>query len=306
MGSPDFAVPSLNALLEHFNLVGVITQPDRPAGRGRQLNPPSVKLRALEINVPVYQPPTMKSQESHDILRSLEPDLIVVAAYGQILPQSILDIPTFGIVNVHASLLPRWRGAAPVQAAILHGDDETGISLMLIDAGMDTGPILSQERIEIYPEDTGGELTRRLSHLGAQMLPNSIRQFIAGDIVAVAQDDAAATYAPMLRKADGELDFSKSVVELLRQIRAYEPWPSSFFHLNGLRIVVRGAKAISQDVERSPGSTAVYKGYPSIIAADGLLVLTKLQPSGKRTLRGDDYLRGMPMFLDLTAHKSED
>jgi methionyl-tRNA formyltransferase len=303
IGSPDFAVPSLNTLAEHFDVVGVITQPDRPSGRGRKLKPSSIKLRAFELELSVFQPKTMKSKESQRLLQELAPSLVVVAAYGQILPQSIINIPQHGIVNVHASLLPRWRGAAPVQAAILNGDPETGVSLMLIDEGMDTGAILAQQSITIQPDETGGALTQRLSQLGAEMLPDTINRHIAGEIDPEPQDSEAATYAPMLKKADGYLQFSKSVEDLARQIRAFEPWPSSFFYLNGLRIVVRKAEAIVRTPIHAPGKTTVVEGFPAVSAADGILILSEVQPAGKRITRGDHFLRGMPTYNQLAAHE---
>jgi methionyl-tRNA formyltransferase len=303
MGSPDFAVPSLNKLAEQFNIIGVFTQPDRPSGRGRKLKSSSVKLRALELALPVFQPKSMKSTESHQLLQELEPTLVVVVAYGQILPQTILDIPPKGIVNVHASLLPRWRGAAPVQAAILNGDIETGISLMLIDAGMDTGPILAQQSIKIQARETGGELTRRLSTLGAELLPDTIIGYLDGEIDPVPQNPESATYAPMLKKVDGGLVFSKTAETLARQVRAYEPWPSSYLYLNALRIVVRRAKAIPHDSKQPPGNTTVVDGVPAVYTADGILLLSEVQPAGKRTIRGEDFLRGMPSFIECVARE---
>lgn len=302
MGSPEFAVPSLNAVAEHFDIVGVITQPDRPSGRGRKLTPSSVKVRAEEMGLPIFQPVSMRYSESEDMLRNLQPSLAVVAAYGQILPQSILDIPTHGIINVHASLLPRWRGAGPVQASILHGDVETGITLMLIDAGMDTGPILSQRKTEILSQETGGELTQRLADLGADMLPETISLFLTNDIQPVPQDEDFATYAPMLKKADGYLDFTKPAVALERQVRAYEPWPGSFFLWDDLRVAVRKGHIVGSDLSRSPGKTTQIDDFPAVFTGDGILVLDYLQPAGKRIIRGDDFLRGAPLFLESYLH----
>jgi methionyl-tRNA formyltransferase len=298
MGSPDFAVPSLNAVAEHFELVGVITQPDRPSGRGRKLTSSSVKTRAEELELPIFQPISMKHSESEDMLRNLHPSLVVVAAYGKILPQSILDIPTYGTINVHASLLPRWRGAAPVQASILNGDDETGITLMLIDAGMDTGPVLSQRTIAILHQETGGELTQRLAELGAEMLPETISQFIADEIHPTPQDEQHATYAPMLKKVDGFLDFTKSAMVLERQVRAFEPWPGSYFLWGDLRVVVRRGHSHNHRMSQPPGKTTQMKDYPAVFTSDGILVLDYVQPAGKRMIRGDDFLRGAPSFLD--------
>lgn len=306
MGSPEFAVPSLNAVAEHFDIVGVFTQPDRPSGRGRKLTPSSVKVRAEELGLPIFQPISMRYSESEDMLRNLQPSLAFVAAYGQILPQSILEVPTHGIINVHASLLPRWRGAAPVQASILHGDEETGITLMLIDAGMDTGPILSQRKIEILSQETGGELTQRLAELGAEMLPETISLFLTNDIQPVPQDEDYATYAPMLKKADGLLDFTKAAVLLERQVRAYEPWPGSFFLLDDLRVVLRRCHIVDSDVARYPGKTTQVDDFPAVFTGDGILILDYVQPAGKRIIRGDDFLRGAPSFLGSHLHNTVD
>jgi methionyl-tRNA formyltransferase len=296
MGSPDFAVPSLHTLAECFEIVGVITQPDRPSGRGRKLTHSSVKKLASELELPIFQPSTMKDIEAEQMLRDLSPDLVVVAAYGQILPENILQIPEYGILNVHASLLPRWRGASPIQASILHGDEDTGISLMLIDPGMDSGPILSQVKTKIRQGETGGELTQRLAMLGASTLEDTISNYVSGNITPEAQPEEGVTYAPLLKKSDGRLDFTKSAVQLERQIRAYEPWPSSFFFWGDLRIVARQAHVIDDSGNSSPGTATADDKIPAVHTGDGLLVFDRLQPAGKRTIRGDEFLRGASTF----------
>ncbi len=209
MGSPAFALPTLEVLATNYNLVGVVTQPDRPAGRGRALTPPPVKEKALEKGVAVIQPRRISSPEALDQLQIWSPDLIVVAAFGQILKTAVLDLPPEGCVNVHASLLPRWRGGAPIQAAILNGDRETGVTIMQMDAGLDTGPIISQEAIPIQPEDTGGSMDSRLAQLGANLLQATLPEFLAGNLLPQPQAEDQATFAPLLAKQDGLLDFNE-------------------------------------------------------------------------------------------------
>ncbi len=305
MGSPDFAVPSLDTLVEQFDVVGVITQPDRPSGRGRRLSQSRVKDRAIELGLSLFQPKRMRDDASIEMLRSWQPELVVVAAYGQILSQECLDVPTSGSINVHASLLPRWRGAAPVQASILHGDTVTGVTLMLMDAGLDTGPILAQRMLEISPVETGGELTHRLSKLGAEMLPDTISSFITNDIAPIPQIDGRATYAPMLKKLDGRLDFSQVAVSLERQIRAFEPWPGSYFQWRDMRIVVRKAQAAEGGNTMEIGSIRTINKFPAVVTGEGLLILEYVQPSGKKAMRGEDFLRGSPSFVEENIYSKE-
>lgn len=296
MGSPSFAVPSLNALQEEFKISAVVTQPDRPAGRGRKLRFSPVKESALELRLPILQPPSLKKRAAVEALRDFSPDVIVVAAFGQILPQNVLDLPVHGCLNVHASLLPRWRGAAPVQAAILHGDRETGVTIMKMEAGLDTGPILIQRSTSIEPHETGGELSERLSALGAQLLVESLPAYLDEELIPQPQDDSLATYAPMLAKSDGELTFDREALVLERQVRAYEPWPSSFFHWEKLRIVVRSAHAV-EDGEDAPGTAVEYDGKPAISTRSGLLVLDEVQPAGKKRMSGKAFLNGAQHFI---------
>src|SRR5512147_1011647 len=216
MGSPDFALPTLQTLSEHYEVVGVVTQPDRASGRGRELKPPPVKLLAQELKIPVIQPEKLRQPEAMEQLRLWKPDLIVVAAFGQILKKDVLDLPRFGSINVHASLLPRWRGAAPINAAILHGDEETGVTIMKMDVGLDTGPILSQRSIRLTPDDTAGSVTESLSHLGADLLLETLPDYLSGKIQPLPQPEEGATYAPMLKKEEGRLDFTQPAEELER------------------------------------------------------------------------------------------
>jgi methionyl-tRNA formyltransferase len=299
MGSPEFALPTLAALAAQFQVVGVITQPDRPAGRGRQMTPPPVKLLAGQLDLPVIQPERLKEPTAMQQLQSWTPDVIVVAAFGQILRPAVLDMPRFGCLNVHASLLPRWRGAAPVQAAILNGDGDTGITIMRMDPGVDTGPVLSQRALPINPDDTGGSLSRRLADLGAELLLETLPAWIKGSLQPQRQDDAAATYAPMLKKEDGRLDFSRSADWLARQVRAYHPWPGTFILWDGQPLKVLKAHAIDDPTgaAKSSGqvfasSTTIAGGLPAVRCAHGLLVIDELQPAGKRPMSGKVFLSG--------------
>ena len=245
MGSPEFAVPSLLALAGAYQVVGVVTQPDRPAGRGRALTPPAVKEAALGLGLPVFQPARLRAPDATKEVAGWAPDLIVVAAFGQILREPLLDLPHFGCLNVHASLLPRWRGASPVQAALRAGDSTTGISIMKMDAGMDTGPILAQAVLPVKASDTGGRLTARLAPLGATLLLETLPGYLGGNITPVPQIEALVTLAPLLAKRDGRLDFTLRAEELERQIRAYDPWPGTFLEWQGRRIGILRGRAVS-------------------------------------------------------------
>jgi methionyl-tRNA formyltransferase len=228
MGSPDFSVPALRALAANYSIVGVVTQPDRPSGRGMRLTPPPVKIVAEELHIPVIQPQKLREPGAVQQLKDWNPDLIVVAAFGQILRREVLELPQYGCINVHASLLPRHRGAAPIQAAILAGDAETGITIMKMDPGLDTGPLLSQRAIPIGAEDTGGSMFEKLAQLGGELLLETIPDYISGKITPQPQPETGSTYAPMLKKEDGLLDFTRPAAELERKIRAFHPWPGAF------------------------------------------------------------------------------
>lgn len=291
MGSPDFSLSSLNALNDHFDVIGVVTQPDRPAGRGRELKPPPVKSLAQVLDIPVFQPKKLRGPEVIGQLKNWNPDLIVVAAFGQILRPDVLDMPEYGCVNVHASLLPRWRGAAPIQAAILHGDTQSGVSIMRMDPGLDTGPILSQRSIDLDAGETAGSLSDKLAELGAGLLIDTLPAYLAGEIKAQKQDNEQSTYAPMLKKSDGELDFGEAADYLARQVRAYHPWPGTFLKLDGGLLKVLRAHAHKQSKAKA-GLMVKVEGQPAIGTADGLLVLDKVQPAGKKQMSGTDFLRG--------------
>ncbi len=291
MGSPEFAQPVLSRLAAHYNVIGVFTQPDRPAGRGKILTPPPVKMLAKELGIPVYQPEKLSSQDAQAQLNDLQPELIVVAAYGQILRQSVLDLPEYGCINVHASLLPRWRGASPIQAAILSGDEQTGITIMQVEKGLDTGAILSQKAVPIQSTDTAESLSDRLAKLGADLLVETLPDYLNGSIVPTRQNDEQSTYAPMLKKEQALLDFSKDVDYLERCVRAYYSWPCAHFWLGQELIKVYRAH-VSSGGTGSAGVRVVIDGYPAIRANGGWLILDEVQPAGKKSMPGDVFLRG--------------
>jgi len=290
MGSPDFAVPSLKALAELYPLVGVVTQPDREAGRGRTLVAPPVKETAIELRLPITQPEKLRSPEAMTQLQAWAPDLIVVAAYGQILRPAVLDLPRFGCVNVHGSLLPRWRGAAPIQAAILAGDKETGITIMKMDSGVDTGPMLSQRVIPITPNDTAGSIFEEMSALGAELLVETLPGYLTGEVKPQQQPEVGITYAPMLKKEDGLLDFTRPSEELARRVRAFNPWPGTFFEWQGGMMKVHAAYAVEGRAE--PGARLVFQKSPAVGTGNGLLVLDVVQPAGKKPMPGKAFLAG--------------
>ncbi len=287
---------TLRALHEYYPVVGVVTQPDRAAGRGRELKPPPVKMLALELGIPVIQPEKLREPEAIEQLRAWAPDVIVVAAFGQILKQDVLDLPKFGCINVHASLLPRWRGAAPINAAILHGDEETGITIMKMDAGLDTGPILSQRSVRIQPDETAGSLFEKLSELGQILLLETLPGYISGEIKPRPQPEAGATYAGMLKKQEGELDFSLSAAELERKVRAFNPWPGTYFDWDGGRLKVHRASIGSG--KKREGERDIYNGLPAVGTSDGLLVLDEVQPPGKKRMSGKAFLAGARNWVE--------
>ena len=290
MGSPDFALPSLRALANTYDVVGVVTQPDRASGRGRTLKSPPIKNLAQELNIPVMQPEKLKQPDAMEQLHIWSPDLVVVAAFGQILKKDVLDLPRFGCINVHASLLPRWRGAAPINAAILHGDDETGVTIMQMDVGLDTGPMLAKRSIRIKPDDTAGSVFQVLSTLGADLLINTLPDHLSGDLQSEPQPDEGATYAPMLKKEDGRLDFTADVHELERRIRAFNPWPGTFMDFDGATMKVH--RAHIETGNASAGQRLVVQNQPAVGARGGILVLDEVQPAGKKSMSGRSFLAG--------------
>ena len=292
MGSPDFALPTLSTLAKNHQVIGVVTQPDRASGRGRELKSPPVKTLALELNIPILQPEKLRTPEAMDQLRAWNPDLIVVAAFGQILKKEVLDLPRYGCINVHASLLPRWRGAAPINAAILHGDEETGVTIMQMDAGLDTGAMLAKKSIRIGRDDTTGSVLGALSTLGADLLIKTLPDYLSGNLKPVPQPAEGFTYAPMLKKEDGLLDFTRSAVELERRVRAMNPWPGAWFEWNGNPLKVMRASVVSGEKGLVSGSRFTVEGRPAVQSAEGVLVLDEVQPAGKKVMSGKAFLAG--------------
>ncbi len=290
MGSPDFAVPALHALNQHYSVVGVVSQPDRPSGRGMTLTPPPVKVAAQALGIPVMQPEKLRQPEAMEQLQAWNPDLIIVAAFGQILKQEVLDLPKYGCLNIHASLLPRWRGAAPIQSAILAGDAETGITIMKMDAGLDTGPMIAKRSIPILPHDTGGSLFEKLSALGGDFLLDILPSYLNGDFNLQPQPEDSVTYAPMLKKEDGLLDTTQTAEALERRVRAFSPWPGTFLLWNDAPLKIRLAHVEAGKTEA--GWRGVRSGLPAIGTSDGYLILDELQPAGKKAMSGKAFLAG--------------
>lgn len=295
MGTPDFAVPALEQLVRHHEVAAVVTQPDRPAGRSRQLQPPPVKVVAQRLGIPVLQPGRVRRPEAVEALRALVPELFVVAAFGQILPQAVLDIPMRGCINVHASLLPRWRGAAPIQAAIRAGDRETGITIMLMDAGLDTGPILSQRALPIAPDETGQSLHDKLSALGANLLIATLPGYLDGVITPQPQDDSRSTYAPMIRKEEGHIDWRQPAVAIERLVRAFNPWPGAYALWNGHHLKFHSGTV--GPGEAAPGLVVEHEGRIAVGTGSGLFYPHVLQMAGRAPLPIDDFVRGRQDFV---------
>ena len=300
MGTPDFAGPTLQGLADGgAHIVGVYTQPDRPAGRGKKTSKSPVKLLAESLGLPIFQPETLSTSEARAQLESLRPDVIVVAAYGLILPKWMIDLPTHGAVNVHPSLLPRHRGPAPVANAILEADEVTGVTVMLVEPKVDSGPILGATPTEIGPRETAGELEERLAVIGAQLLVNTLREWTLGRIAPVRQVEALATYSRKATRADGEINWSLSADEIDRRIRAYDPWPGSFTFWAGRRLKIIEALPLGDDVGE-PG--VVSRGPYGIMVQTGCrqLALKKVQPEGRRTMHIEAFLAGHPEFVGAT------
>ena len=292
MGTPQFAVSPLRSLAATGNeIAGVVTRTDKPSGRGRHVASPPVKLAASELGLAVYQPKRVKAPEFIDLLRNIGPDLIIVAAYGQMIPKEILMLPQFGCVNIHASLLPLYRGAAPVNWAIIRGERETGDTLMRMDEGMDTGPILMQQRIPINTDDTAGTLTDKLSALGAQLITAAVPLLASGKLIPVPQDNAQATMAPLLKKEDGLIDWSLAAREIHDRVRGLSPWPGAYGYLDGKTVRIIATEV--HDGVGEPGT--LYERDINILEAgtgSGLLRIMVLQPEGKRPMTAGEFIRG--------------
>ena len=305
MGTPKFAVPTLAMLVESYQVVGVFTQPDKPAGRGQHLTAAPVKEWAQERGLLILQPRTLRDAAVQAQLAELKPNMIVVAAFGVLLPKPVLDLPPHGCINVHASLLPKYRGAAPIPAAILNGESEVGITLIRMDEGLDTGPMIAQASVPIRPDDTTDTLTVRLAELGAQSLAETLPRWVAGQITPQPQDHSRATLAPKLNKLDGRLDWPKPAAELDRRVRAFSPWPGTFTSWNGklLRIIsvqVTGRppeKAWEQAAQGTAGLVVKDGGAIGVVTGDGVLRLVEVQLEGKRAMSALDFVRGQPTLV---------
>ena len=292
MGTPEFAVGTLQGLIDAgVDLVGVYTQPDRPKGRGKKLAPPPVKELALQYDIPVFQPQRLRNPEAVAELQQLAPDLIVVVAYGQILPQSVLDIPKYGCINVHASLLPKYRGAAPINKAIVDGETVTGITTMLMDAGLDTGDMLVKKSLEIGPDETAGELHDRLAVLGRETMEETLQQVLDGTLPPEKQNDDESTYAPMMKKEDGLIDWSLSAQEIHDRVRGLAPWPGAFTMLAGDVLKISHTEVI--EGAGVPGTVLVAdRNGVDVACGDGVVRIGALQLPGKKMLPAADFLRG--------------
>ncbi|MFH0905301.1 MAG: methionyl-tRNA formyltransferase [bacterium] len=300
MGTPDAAVPSLKALLSdaQFEVVAVVTQPDKPVGRKQIITPSPVKVVAGENNIPVLQPVKIKNnQELWKQLRELNPDVIVVVVYGKILPQEVLDIPTKGIVNVHPSFLPKYRGTSPVVSAILNGEQETGVTIMKIELEMDSGGIIAKsEPVTISPTDTTATLAEKLAEVGAQVLLESLPKYLNGEITPTPQNESEATYVKMIQKEDGLIDWNNDENYIARQVRAYHPWPSAYTVWGGQQLKILRATYMPS-IENPPGHVASLDGAMFI----GKLRIDRLQLSGKKAVSGTEFLRGYPQIIGVSV-----
>lgn len=307
MGTPEFAVPALQMLLTYratkdepqFEVVAVVTQPDRPAGRGNKVTMSPVKQTALAAGIPVLQPASLRKEAAAvDAIRALRPDLLVVAAYGLILPPAVLEIPVLGSINIHASLLPAYRGASPIAAAILDGLDETGVSIMLMDTGMDTGPVLAQVRIPIAPDDTTATLSERLAQLGAETLMPVLAQYVANARVPVPQGQLPSepSIVRMIRKEAGRIDWSLSARYIERMTRAYQPWPTAYTDWRGQPLRILRAH-VAEGTQGHPGLVVRQGTDIGVVTGEGVLILDLVQPAGKRVLDARSFVNGAPGFV---------
>ncbi|MBC8280843.1 MAG: methionyl-tRNA formyltransferase [Chloroflexi bacterium] len=303
MGTPSFAVPVLASLMtiSDSQLVGVYTPPDRPAGRGRQPQASPVKEHALEHDLPIFQPVNFRSQEVQDELAALKPDVIVVAAYGKLLPKPVLDLAPLGCLNIHPSILPRYRGPSPVVTSILNGDLITGVTIMLLDEGMDTGPLIAQHEFFMKGNETAEGLTTELFELGGELLQESLAKWQSGELLSEPQNEALASVTRKFERSDGLVDWSLSAVELERRVRAFNPWPGVFTHWNDSSLKIIEASIISSSSTEFVPGTVVGTNHPDVAAAvatsEGFLGLHKVQLEGKRAVDAKDFLNGSPSFI---------
>jgi methionyl-tRNA formyltransferase len=295
MGTPAFSVQTLESLIQHHDVIGVVTQPDRPAGRNRQLQESPIKLVAKQHGIPVLQPEKLRRADAITELRQWQPDLYVVAAFGQILPQAVLDIPQFGSINVHASLLPRWRGAAPIQACIRAGDAETGVTIMKMDAGLDTGPMLSKRAIPIAPDETGASLHDKLAVIGAELLIDTLPGYLDGTIQPQPQPVEGVTFAPQIEKHEGIIDWTRPAVEIERLVRAFTPWPGTSTTWKGQLLKIVNGKV--ENGNAAPGVVIAHEQGAAIGTGEGLFLPGILQIAGRKALPLPDFLRGHADFI---------
>ncbi|MGN0314133.1 MAG: methionyl-tRNA formyltransferase [Fusicatenibacter sp.] len=307
MGTPDFSVGTLQAIAEKgYEIVGVVTQPDKPKGRGKQMQPTPVKEAALTLGLPVYQPSKVRTPEAVEMIRSMNPDVIVVVAFGQIIPREILELPPLGCINVHASLLPAYRGAAPIQWAVINGEPISGVTIMKMDEGLDTGDMLAKTEVVLEADETGGSLFEKLSAAGAKLLTDTLPLLADGKIMPEAQPKESTTeYARMIRKEDGHIEWTKSAVEIERLIRGMNPWPSAYTTLDGKSLKIWKARVVAmpggdlfsrlpgQDPKKSAGKIWVAdESGIHIKTGDGILIIEELQLAGKKRMKTADFLRG--------------
>ncbi len=293
MGSPEFAVPVLTRLVEDgHEIIAVYTQPDKPAGRGQTMHVSPVKSYALSRGYMVKQPLTLKDSTVQDELKALAPEIIIVVAYGLFLPNAVLETPVYGCINVHPSLLPRHRGAAPVVSTLLSGDTWGGVSIMKMDAGWDTGDILAMSKVLIRPEDTTDTLMSKLSIISASMMSDILPRWVAGKIALRPQDQAEATYFKMMKKEDGLIDWSLDAITIRNRVRALQPWPGTFTHIDGKLLKILSCSVIETETYGTPGTVNVSKRDVDVITGNGLLRLGMIQPEGKKAMPACDYARG--------------
>ena len=316
MGTPEFAAVALDAIVKEHEVVAVITQPDKPQGRNRKLVPTPVKVKAQAYDIPVYQPVKIREEESVQMIRDYNPDVIVVAAYGQILPESILNIPKYGCINIHASLLPKYRGAAPIERAIIDGEVMTGVTTMYMEKGLDTGDMIEKAEVPITGEDTGASLHDKLAEAGAALILTTLAKLEAGTVTRTKQDDAQSCYAAMLTKELGRMDFTRPAVELERLIRGLNPWPCAYTTIDGKNVKLYKAEVINLDAQMrqmlqekseqtltfTPGEIVeVTKKYFVIACGEGALRVRNLQPEGKKAMDTSAYLNGNPLKPGMRA-----
>lgn len=292
MGTPDFAVPTLQALIKHHDVIGVVTQPDRPSGRKQKLKASPIKEVALAHDIRIFQPEKIRKKDAIETLKQWGADVYIVAAFGQILPQAVLDIPPYGSINVHASLLPRWRGASPIHASIRAGDSETGITIMKMDAGLDTGPMLSQGKVNINADETGQTLHDKLANMGGDLLIHTLDGYLSGAITPQPQPEVGVTYAPQINKEEGHINWGRTAIEIERLVRAFTPWPGTFTFWGDKQLKILGGHVA--DGSAPAGQVLEYDWNIVIGTGQGVFVPNRVQLAGKKAVDFQDFLRGYP------------